>query len=139
MTSNIYVMLFANSFYNSSCIYFLIRIYSTFYYACNRFGMASDTQGSMDLKQQPPARIQIYSTPSNEITPFWRGLYPYLLTLSLLTNAFLIARMLVQNLVRTDLWLNMSFNVAEKYEREAKKYWDNFYKRHQDRVRPHAL
>ncbi|XP_074334657.1 tRNA N(3)-methylcytidine methyltransferase trm141 isoform X2 [Apium graveolens] len=55
--------------------------------------MASDTQGSVELKQQPPVRIQIYSTPSNEITPFWR----------------------------------------EKYEREAKKYWDNFYKRHQDR------
>lgn len=55
--------------------------------------MASDTQGTMELKQQPPARIQIYSTPSNEISPFWR----------------------------------------EKYEREAKKYWDNFYKRHQDR------
>lgn len=55
--------------------------------------MASDTQVSVELKQQPPARIQIYSTPSNEISPFWR----------------------------------------EKYEREAKKYWDNFYKRHQDR------
>ena len=24
--------------------------------------------------------------------------------------------------------------LAEKYEREAKKYWDIFYKRHQDRV-----
>ena len=27
-------------------------------------------------------------------------------------------------------------SVAEKYEREAKKYWDIFYKRHQDRVIP---
>uniref|UniRef100_A0A162B9R4 Uncharacterized protein n=1 Tax=Daucus carota subsp. sativus TaxID=79200 RepID=A0A162B9R4_DAUCS len=55
--------------------------------------MASDTQGSVELKQEPPQRIQIYPTPSNEVPPFWRL----------------------------------------KYEREAKKYWDNFYKRHQDR------
>lgn len=26
------------------------------------------------------------------------------------------------------------FIFAEKYERDAKKYWDMFYKRHQDKV-----
>nr|GEW18985.1 methyltransferase-like protein [Tanacetum cinerariifolium] len=45
-----------------------------------------------DVVEQKP-KIQIYSTPSNEVTPFWK----------------------------------------EKYERDAKKYWDVFYKRHQDR------
>lgn len=51
--------------------------------------MASDA--SENIGQKP--KIQIYSTPSNEVTPFWK----------------------------------------EKYERDAKKYWDVFYKRHQDR------
>lgn len=31
--------------------------------------------------------------------------------------------------------LTLSFSFAEKYERDAKKYWDIFYKRHEDRVR----
>lgn len=30
--------------------------------------------------------------------------------------------------------LSLEFFRAEKYERDAKKYWDIFYKRHQDRV-----
>ncbi|XP_024973340.1 uncharacterized protein LOC112511803 isoform X1 [Cynara cardunculus var. scolymus] len=51
--------------------------------------MASDASES--IGQKP--KIQIYSTPNNEVTPFWK----------------------------------------EKYERDAKKYWDVFYKRHQDR------
>lgn len=51
--------------------------------------MASDASDS--IGQKP--KIQIYSTPNNEVTPFWK----------------------------------------EKYERDAKKYWDVFYKRHQDR------
>lgn len=28
----------------------------------------------------------------------------------------------------------LHFSLAEKYERDAKKYWDVFYKRHQDKV-----
>lgn len=35
------------------------------------------------------------------------------------------------NTIFSLLFLNI---VAEKYEREAKKYWDSFYKRHQDKV-----
>lgn len=45
------------------------------------------------MAEQQPSRLQIYSTSSTGVSPFWR----------------------------------------EKYEREAKKYWDVFYKRHQDR------
>ncbi|KAF3964720.1 hypothetical protein CMV_011014 [Castanea mollissima] len=58
--------------------------------------MASDAQEEgkeQEQQQQAPQRIQIFPTPTNAISPFWR----------------------------------------EKYEREAKKYWDIFYKRHQDR------
>ncbi|KAM7507498.1 hypothetical protein LguiA_017951 [Lonicera macranthoides] len=55
--------------------------------------MASDTQDTMEQKQHPQPKLQIYPTSSSEISPFWR----------------------------------------EKYEREAKKYWDVFYKHHQDR------
>ncbi|KAL8235186.1 hypothetical protein R6Q59_021286 [Mikania micrantha] len=51
--------------------------------------MASDASD----KSLQISKIQIYSTPTNEVTPFWK----------------------------------------EKYERDAKKYWDIFYKRHQDR------
>ncbi|KAJ0514941.1 putative tRNA(Thr) (cytosine(32)-N(3))-methyltransferase [Helianthus annuus] len=51
--------------------------------------MASDA--STNSLQKP--KIQIYSTPNDEVTPFWK----------------------------------------EKYEKDAKKYWDIFYKRHQDR------
>nr|XP_043624434.1 uncharacterized protein LOC122596003 isoform X2 [Erigeron canadensis] len=53
--------------------------------------MASDESTNSSVEQKP--RIQIYSTPNNEVTPFWK----------------------------------------EKYEKDAKKYWDVFYKRHQDR------
>ncbi|KAJ7958379.1 Methyltransferase [Quillaja saponaria] len=50
--------------------------------------------GAHPLEQQePPPRLQIYSTSSAGVSPFWK----------------------------------------EKYERDAKKYWDVFYKRHQDR------
>lgn len=51
--------------------------------------MASDASNSSDQKP----KIQIYSTPTNQVSPFWK----------------------------------------EKYENDAKKYWDVFYKRHQDR------
>lgn len=104
-------------------------------YACNSFEMASDTQGSVELKQEPPQRIQIYPTPSNEVPPFWRRLCPSPLSVSHFTNTFLIACMDAQTLVCTiPFAITASFSVAVKYEREAKKYWDNFYKRHQDRV-----
>ncbi|KAJ8751455.1 hypothetical protein K2173_016665 [Erythroxylum novogranatense] len=43
--------------------------------------------------QQASQKLQIYSTSTSRVTPFWK----------------------------------------EKYEREAKKYWDVFYKRHKDR------
>lgn len=97
--------------------------------------MASDTQGSVELKQEPLQRIQIYPTPSNEVPPFWRRLCPSPLSVSHFTNTFLIACMDAQTLVCTiPFAVIVSFSVAVKYEREAKKYWDNFYKRHQDRV-----
>ncbi|XP_071742050.1 uncharacterized protein [Rutidosis leptorrhynchoides] len=51
--------------------------------------MASDASNSIETK----LKIQIYATPNNEVTPFWKA----------------------------------------KYEKDAKKYWDVFYKRHQDR------
>ncbi|OVA04465.1 Methyltransferase type 12 [Macleaya cordata] len=59
--------------------------------------MAS-TNGQQEQQQPQPSlpptpKLQIYSTASTGISPFWR----------------------------------------EKYERDAKKYWDVFYKRHQDR------
>ncbi|KAL0545499.1 hypothetical protein IC582_015384 [Cucumis melo] len=50
--------------------------------------------GQQPVEQQPTAqKIQIYSTSSTGVSPFWR----------------------------------------EKYEKDAKKYWDIFYKKHQDR------
>ncbi|XP_028062000.1 uncharacterized protein LOC114265379 isoform X2 [Camellia sinensis] len=55
--------------------------------------MTSDARDTMEQQQHPLPKLQIYSTSSNGISPFWR----------------------------------------EKYERDAKKYWDVFYKRHQDR------
>ncbi|XP_059644339.1 uncharacterized protein LOC132286091 [Cornus florida] len=55
--------------------------------------MASNAQKSVEEQQQPQPKLQIYSSASSGISPFWR----------------------------------------DKYEREAKKYWDIFYKRHQDK------
>ncbi|XP_031372967.1 uncharacterized protein LOC116188010 isoform X2 [Punica granatum] len=55
--------------------------------------MASDAQRQHEQQQEPNPTMQIYSTTSNMVSPFWR----------------------------------------EKYEREAKKYWDIFFKRHQDK------
>lgn len=50
--------------------------------------------GEQPVEQQPEMqKIQIYSTSSTGVSPFWR----------------------------------------EKYEKDAKKYWDIFYKKHQDR------
>ncbi|XP_021655795.2 uncharacterized protein LOC110646608 isoform X2 [Hevea brasiliensis] len=54
--------------------------------------MATNAQDTQE-NQQPSQKLQIYSTSSTGVTPFWR----------------------------------------EKYERDAKKYWDIFYKRHEDR------
>ncbi|KAJ9538455.1 hypothetical protein OSB04_031188, partial [Centaurea solstitialis] len=66
-----------------------LNCYSEYGSANSGLQMASDASES--IGQKP--KIQIYSTPNNEVTPFWK----------------------------------------EKYERDAKKYWDVFYKRHQDR------
>ncbi|KAK4793001.1 hypothetical protein SAY86_023436 [Trapa natans] len=55
--------------------------------------MASDAERQQEEHQQPNPKLQIYSTSSNMVSPFWK----------------------------------------EKYERDAKKYWDIFYKRHQDK------
>ncbi|PKI36200.1 hypothetical protein CRG98_043396 [Punica granatum] len=54
---------------------------------------AEALQSNHEQQQEPNPTMQIYSTTSNMVSPFWR----------------------------------------EKYEREAKKYWDIFFKRHQDK------
>jgi methyltransferase-like protein 6 len=66
-------------------------------------------------------RLQIYSKPNSGVSPFWRGIsfFPTLLLL----NEFLNKK-----------FKSFCFLVAEKYEREAKRYWDVFYKRHKDKV-----
>lgn len=85
--------------------------------------MASDAQ------EGEAQKIQIFPTSTNSITPFWRGL-----SLSLSFSLSL-------SHARTQMFYRLLFIIeylyiclAEKYEREAKKYWDIFYKRHQDRV-----
>ncbi|XP_062101326.1 uncharacterized protein LOC133807169 [Humulus lupulus] len=55
--------------------------------------MASSNVEEAGEEGNPVPRLQIYSSSTNGVSPFWR----------------------------------------EKYEREAKKYWDVFYKRHQDK------
>lgn len=58
------------------------------------------------------------------------------LSLTLTHTHMLSLGCMAQELACTDpIIFNVYFCMAEKYEREAKKYWDNFYKRHQDRVR----
>lgn len=84
---------------------------------------AQDTQGN----QQPSQKMQIYSTSNTGVTPFWKGL-------SLSLSLFMCVCVGVAH-VYILLNLTLSFSFAEKYERDAKKYWDIFYKRHEDRVR----
>nr|QTZ19478.1 S-adenosyl-L-methionine-dependent methyltransferases superfamily isoform 1 [Bixa orellana] len=55
--------------------------------------MASNDKQDNVEQQQQLQKIQIYSTTTTEVSPFWK----------------------------------------EKYEREAKKYWDRFYRQHQDK------
>lgn len=88
--------------------------------------MASSVEEASGQKQEEPTpRLQIYST-SDTVSPFWRGL----------SVRFALWAML-GIFIHSVLWLILFLLhplFAEKYEREAKKYWDVFYKRHQDRV-----
>lgn len=84
--------------------------------------MASDSSDSVEQKP----KIQIYATPNNEVTPFWKGIYIYIYTYE-----YMIAYVGCESLF---IFLTLNCFFTAKYEKDAKKYWDVFYKRHQDRV-----
>ena len=74
---------------------------------------------------KPVQRLQIYSLSATGVSPFWRGLFVSPIPRNCVFQLFFRGLMReVRNL----------FCVLEKYERDAKKYWDVFYKRHQDKV-----
>lgn len=84
--------------------------------------MASSTQDSREPQIAPQTqRLQIYPTTNNGVSPFWRGT-SLSLSHALPCNS--------QKKKYIDFW----FVFVEKYEREAKRYWDVFYKRHKDKV-----
>lgn len=83
--------------------------------------MASNVKNAVEEGKQVP-RIQIYSSSATGVSQFWRGFslwphFPYLLCCSF-----------------CGLNERICFRYIEKYERDAKKYWDVFYKQHQDKV-----
>lgn len=87
--------------------------------------MASNVEDNVE-QQKPPQKLQIYSNSNSGVASFWRG-FPFLHNTQ---DKFIWC---------IEFYLVLIFIVinfcAEKYEREAKKYWDVFYKRHADRVR----
>ena len=81
--------------------------------------MASGTQDSRQ-QQIPTQRLQIYSS-TDTVSPFWRGIS-------------LSCKSKIARACKSLIFKKGFFFLAEKYEREAKRYWDVFYKRHQDKV-----
>ncbi|XP_020969124.1 methyltransferase-like protein 6 isoform X4 [Arachis ipaensis] len=75
-------------------------------------------------KPQQTQRLQIYPNSNNGVTPFWRGTLSY--------NA-LACKLSAQKSFFLGI-LFIGFYFAKKYEREAKRYWDVFYKCHKDKV-----
>ncbi|RYQ83307.1 hypothetical protein Ahy_B10g101958 isoform C [Arachis hypogaea] len=74
-------------------------------------------------KPQQTQRLQIYPNSNNGVTPFWRGTLSY--------NA-LACKLSAQKSFFLGI-LFIGFYFAKKYEREAKRYWDVFYKCHKDK------
>lgn len=90
--------------------------------------MTSNVQDTIDIKEgQPAPRLQIYPTSASGVSSFWKGCSVFLHHISLFFSfSFFVDFFRLRSLC--------VFFLAEKYEREAKKYWDIFYKRHQDKV-----
>ena len=80
--------------------------------------MASKSTESAE--QQPTTKIQIYPTANSGISSFWKGFFQ---------STFFAISINFASFFRSKFGL-----FADKYERDAKKYWDIFYKRHQDKV-----
>lgn len=79
---------------------------------------SSNTENAANHQHEAP-KLQIYPTPNSGVSPYWRG-----------TKFFSVhVNRLIQVILNS--WFLFS---TDKYERDAKKYWDVFYKRHQDRV-----
>ena len=91
--------------------------------------MDSNTQNNVE-QQQPAQRIQIYPPITTGVSPFWRGALSFFFFLSAQFLAYI-------NSIHVPL--NTMFCFTDKYERDAKKYWDQFYRRHQDRVSSLAI
>lgn len=84
--------------------------------------MASNCTES--AQQQPASKIQIYPPANSGVSPFWRGL----------SLSFSLRFYLKRKKSCVFCWFAYGVCCADKYEKDAKKYWDIFYKRHQDKV-----